>query len=78
MIIQRKIDYDVPSGQFIYWEDIKFDGNDVTPLAEIINHLADRDDYVGTEYRIIRSGEHLKAVVTQPPLPKKEVKWVSK
>lgn len=76
MIIQRKIHFDVPNGKRnIYWEDIVINGSDVMTLGEIIDYLEAQDDHVGTEYRIIRHGEHLKAAVTQPPLPKKEVKW---
>lgn len=71
MIIQRKIEMDVPSGLHIYWEDI---ATEEVP-DHVLDFLKSLNDYVGTEYRIIHGEEYSTAIVTQPPLPKKEVEW---
>lgn len=75
MIIQRKIELDVPSGNFTYWEDlVTSDSTVINPLAYLktLNHPT------GTEYRIIHTAgiDMRTAIVTQPPAPKKKVEWL--
>ncbi len=75
MIIQRKIELDVPNGRDnIYWEDLVTDDSVV---VIIINYLKTLDPPIGTKYRIIHAGKTSiqYATVTQPPLPKKEIEW---